>query len=107
MDAGSIDYMPPEMLKGKNKNVHPGLDIWALGCMLFGMVAGTLPFSEGTNRKTVDKILAGVITYPPKIEPTLSREVKDLIGKMLSVEPQDRITITDVLNHPWMVNEKL
>lgn len=42
--AGSLNYMPPELLKEKNVTAGPPLDIWAIGCMLYAMVVGGLPF---------------------------------------------------------------
>jgi serine/threonine protein kinase len=97
--------MSPETLSGKLKKVHPGLDIWSMGCILFALVCGYLPFAEPTNKATAEKIVACNYVYPPKI--TLSREIKDLITKMLTVDHTKRITIIEVMDHPWMNNQKL
>mgnify|MGYP002621265840 CR=1 FL=1 len=99
--------MAPEALTGKKKNVHPGLDIWAMGCILYAMVCGALPFTEPSNKKTVERIITGDLRFPPKIEPTLSREVKDLISRMLVVDYNERYNLSDIMNHEWMNNRKL
>jgi len=106
-EAGSLDYMAPEIFNGKNKNPHTGLDIWAMGVILYGMLCGTLPFSESSNKKTIERIISGNYVIPPKIDATLSREVKDLLAKMLNVDYQERISIVEIMNHPWMLDQEL
>lgn len=81
------------------------MDIWACGVMLYAMVCGQLPFSDANGKKTFDKIIAGQFSFPPKIE--LSKEVRDLITKILNVEPKERLTGADILTHPWVLGNKL
>jgi MAP/microtubule affinity-regulating kinase len=45
INVGSLLYMAPEVLTGKVDKIGPNLDVWALGCILFGMVCGVLPFN--------------------------------------------------------------
>jgi serine/threonine protein kinase len=45
LNAGSICYMPPEVLLGNIKRLEPSIDVWAMGVILFVMLAGRLPFS--------------------------------------------------------------
>lgn len=105
IDAGSLDYMPPEVLTGKLKGSNPCVDVWALGVILYGMAFGTLPFSAGDNKKTFDKITSGQYTIPTGSN--CSRELKDLLQRILTVEYKDRISVTDIMIHPWMTGEKL
>lgn len=44
VDAGSIAYMPPECLNGTKTDTSPAIDVWSIGCMLYAMLYGTLPF---------------------------------------------------------------
>lgn len=99
--------MPPEVLSGKDRSVTPAIDIWAMGCILFGMVCGELPFNGNSNKEIIKAICEGKFSYPPTIEKQLSREVKDLIQKILVVDPQERYTIADIERHPWYLGEKL
>lgn len=104
--SGSLEYMAPENFNGSSKGVHPGVDVWALGCMLYGMVCGKLPFSDDHDSKIIDKICHGRIEYD-EAGKKLSREIRDLIAKMLEVDPEHRVAVYDILDHPWMMGQKL
>lgn len=107
IEAGSLDYMAPETLTRKHKTVHPGIDIWAMGCVLYAMICGCLPFTESSTKKTIERIITCDLRYPSKIEPMLSREVKDLLSRMLRVDYNERYTIVEVINHEWTNGKKL
>jgi serine/threonine protein kinase len=65
--------------------------------VLYTMVCGVLPFSDPDKIKLYKKILSGV--YKP-IKST-SNELKDLIEKILVVNPKDRLNIKEIKSHPW------
>lgn len=44
--AGSLNYLSPEILKGENMNSSFAMDVWALGCILYALVIGKLPFED-------------------------------------------------------------
>ena len=54
--AGSIYYLPPEIFQKKNVGASPALDIWAIGCILYTMVIGYLPFKDKSESLTIKKI---------------------------------------------------
>lgn len=105
-DGGSLDYMPPEYFNGSKKGVHPGVDVWALGCMLYGMVCGKLPFGDTSEAKIIDRICHARYDYD-EAGKKLSREVRNLIARMLEPDTEQRLNIHDVLDHPWVNNQKL
>lgn len=106
-EAGSLKYMPPEVLSGKDKTVTPAIDIWAIGCILFAMVCGELPFNGATNKEVKHKIIEGKYAFPSAVEKQLSPEIKDLIAKILVVDPEERYKITDIERHYWFLGEKM
>ena len=99
--CGSPCYAAPEMIEGKYYKGLPA-DIWSSGIILFLMLTGNLPFNELTNKKLYPKILNGKYNIPKYI----SKEGKDLIKKILEVNPKKRIKINEIKEHPWfnMVN---
>ena len=94
--CGTVVYAAPEVLQGKE--YHGMLcDVWSSGIVLFGMLSGYLPFSDNDDEVNKKNILKGVIDYPKFISPF----VKDLLKKMLEINPIKRFTLKDILEHKW------
>ena len=94
--CGSPCYAAPEMIAGKQYN-GPGADIWSMGVILFALVCGFLPFEDQNTSSLYRKILAG--EYKPA--KWISSDVKDLIRRILEVDPRRRYTVEDIRKHPW------
>jgi len=96
--CGSPSYAAPEMLSQKKYN-GPMIDIWALGVILFAMLAGYLPFDDDDLQKLYKKIISGVFRIPAFI----SASAGDLISKILVTDPNKRISLKEITQHPWYV----
>ena len=96
--CGTLDYLSPEMVEGKNHDEK--VDIWSLGVLCYEFLVGSPPFENENHRETYRKIVNVDLKFPD----TLSNEAKDLITKLLRKEPTDRIPLEQVLNHPWIVH---
>ena len=94
--CGSPSYAAPEIISRK-PYIGPPVDVWSLGVLLFGMLAGYFPFQGDTADDLYRRVLRGDFK-PPNF---ISRESRDLLRRMLTVDPSRRATISDVLNHPW------
>ena len=99
--CGSPCYTSPEMVAGK-KYDGTKIDIWATGIILYAMLCGYLPFEDKDNDILFDKILECNIKYPD----FLSSESKDLISKILVVDPEKRIDIPGIKNHSFFLRGK-
>ncbi|KAJ6110644.1 hypothetical protein N7486_002879 [Penicillium sp. IBT 16267x] len=93
--VGTIDYAAPEVLQGKSYRGKEQ-DIWALGILLYTIVYKENPFYN------VDEILDHPLRIPFL---PFSEECIDLIRKMLDRDVDNRLTITEVLEHSWMTGE--
>ncbi|KAL8599941.1 hypothetical protein ACOMHN_050243 [Nucella lapillus] len=97
--CGSPAYAAPELLNHEKYGLPA--DIWSIGVNLYAMLTGSLPFTvDPFNIRTLhDKMVSGQMNPLP---PGLSTEAKDLLRKLLRAEPEQRLTITEILRHPWL-----
>jgi serine/threonine protein kinase len=95
--VGSLIYASPEVLR-RESYVGPELDVWALGILLYEMLCGTPPFVGETERDLCKAILAGEYSVPDFVSPG----ARSLISKMIKLKHY-RITLDEVLSHPWVV----
>lgn len=81
---------------------NPGVDIWALGCILFRMINGYAPFDGSTKQSICSKIINNDYIFDPFIEKEVSDECIDLIHKMLIKDHKERINMCEIANHDWL-----
>jgi serine/threonine-protein kinase HSL1, negative regulator of Swe1 kinase len=93
--CGSPHYAAPELLKAKYYRGDKA-DIWSLGVILFAILAAQLPFDDPDVHLMLGKAKKGQYIMPQ----FLSREAKDLINRMLQVNPERRITLKEMWSHP-------
>eukprot|EP00826_Nyctotherus_ovalis_P037829 TRINITY_DN3488_c0_g3_i5.p1 TRINITY_DN3488_c0_g3~~TRINITY_DN3488_c0_g3_i5.p1 ORF type:complete len:366 (+),score=75.92 TRINITY_DN3488_c0_g3_i5:725-1822(+) len=98
--AGSLKYIAPEILTEKSIEAKPSLDVWSMGCILYSMLCGCLPFTGKTSSEIISKIKTSSFDFPSTAE--LSAASKDLIKKMLAVDYKRRIVVEDIWKHPWV-----
>ncbi|QSL64097.1 hypothetical protein MERGE_000252 [Pneumocystis wakefieldiae] len=96
--CGSPHYASPEIVAGKIYHGAPS-DIWSCGIILFALLTGYLPFDDENVRHLLLKVKAGHFVMPSRISP----EGKDLIRRMLDVNPHTRIKMPDILNHSFLL----
>jgi len=94
--CGSPCYAAPEMLLGKPYN-GLNVDIWSCGIILFAMICGYLPFEEKNNELLYKKIIEGRFNIPSFV----SEPAKDLMRKILNVNPEKRYKIDEIISHNW------
>ncbi|KAG9396143.1 Protein kinase domain [Carpediemonas membranifera] len=101
--AGTPGYVAPEVLAhhGYGKEV----DIWALGVILYILLVGFPPFYDQDMSALFKKIMRGDYSMPSPHWDCISDDAKDLIKKILVVNPKDRLDIAGIMNHPWLSEE--
>ena len=99
--CGTPEYVSPEMLKKYPYNEK--IDIWGIGVLIFELVFGYAPFSSNFNEDRYNNIKSGKIKWPDDLNEEYQK-IKDLIEKILKVNPNDRISLNDIENHPWLKN---
>ncbi|KAJ8517950.1 hypothetical protein ONZ45_g4927 [Pleurotus djamor] len=96
--CGSPHYASPEIVNGE-KYEGNATDIWSCGVVLFALLTGRLPFDDKNVRTLLGKVRSGKFEIPAWIDPL----ARDLISRMLVVDVHKRITIPEILSHPWLV----
>ena len=99
---GTPAYMAPEIFLNKGYEGF-GVDIWSAGVILYSMLGGKAPFNADKITELKDLIIKG--EYKPL--DNISPEARDLIKNMLEINPKKRISIEDILAHPWLINVDL
>lgn len=100
--CGSPHYASPEIVAGKSYHGSPS-DVWSCGVILFALLSGHLPFDDPNIRTLLTKVQSGRYLMPQG----LSFESRDLISRMLRVNPRQRIPIDQVSGHPFMRKYRL
>jgi len=96
--CGSPDYAAPEVISG-DAYAGPEVDVWSCGVILYTLLCGNLPFDDDNIPDLFRKIKNGDYSFPSHI----TDEPRDLISRMLEVDPLRRMTINEIRRHPWFV----
>ncbi|KAL4854215.1 Calcium/calmodulin-dependent protein kinase type 1D [Chlorella vulgaris] len=94
--CGTPQYVAPEIIKGGPTHYGPECDLWSAGVILFILLGGYPPFYDESEPK-----LKGRFDFNDDVWTAVSEDAKDMIRKLLAVDPQQRMTISQVLEHPW------
>uniref|UniRef100_A0A8C9Y2K4 calcium/calmodulin-dependent protein kinase n=1 Tax=Sander lucioperca TaxID=283035 RepID=A0A8C9Y2K4_SANLU len=98
--AGTPGYLSPEVLR--KDPYGKAVDLWACGVILYILLVGYPPFWDEDQHRLYQQIKAGAYDFPSPEWDTVTPEAKDLINKMLTINPSKRITAAEVLKHPWI-----
>eukprot|EP00245_Coleochaete_scutata_P001531 TRINITY_DN11908_c0_g1_i1.p1 TRINITY_DN11908_c0_g1~~TRINITY_DN11908_c0_g1_i1.p1 ORF type:complete len:559 (+),score=106.05 TRINITY_DN11908_c0_g1_i1:66-1679(+) len=94
--CGSPNYAAPEVISGR-LYAGPEVDVWSCGVILYALLCGSLPFDDENIPNLFKKIKGGIYTLPNHLSPG----ARDLIPRMLLVDPMKRVTIPEIRQHPW------
>lgn len=100
--CGTPAYIAPEILRDHGYEGFEA-DVWSTGVALFAMLYGTVPFKAGNMKDLHRLIMHGKYT----LKHDVSTPARDILSRMLDIDPRKRITISEILGHEWLsdVNE--
>ncbi|KAL1917406.1 uncharacterized protein VTP21DRAFT_3799 [Calcarisporiella thermophila] len=99
--CGTLDYLPPEMVEGRSHDAR--VDLWSLGVLCYEFLCGKPPFEDLRGYEPTYKKIRNVeLTVPEYV----SADAKDLIEGLLRYEPEKRLTLDQVLAHPWILKHR-
>ncbi|KAL7548207.1 hypothetical protein ACHAWF_011502 [Thalassiosira exigua] len=98
---GTRGYLAPEMIQ--RRNYTKSVDAWALGVVIFVLLCGCLPFDDDCQTIPNSPDLRSKFTLRfPRWAKDLSPSARDLLGKLLDVNPCRRLTAEQAMDHPWI-----
>jgi calcium/calmodulin-dependent protein kinase I len=104
--CGTPGYVAPEVLEQNARGYGPEVDAWSLGVILYILLCGFPPFYDESNAVLFQLIKKGSYTFPSPYWDDVSESAKDLVHKLLTVDPKKRATVKDVLSHPWVAGKE-
>ena len=96
--VGTPDYVAPEVLQGR---YGPKCDLWSVGVIMYVMLSGKLPFSANSVNGIYARVLSGSFSTISEVWSNISPMAIDLLGKLLVVDPVQRISADEALEHDW------
>ena len=104
LEAGTLQWSAPERVRFVRGDKppelmvrpHPSMDVYAVGMVLYVMIAGRLPFAERTRKGLTTAILEGNPTAPSQYHRLVQKELDDLILMALATDPADRPTADEL-----------
>lgn len=107
--VGTPDYLAPETINGLGQDEMS--DWWSLGCIMFEFLFGYPPFNAATPDEVFDNILHRRINWPDEIEELATPESIDLVNKLMTMNPRERLGANveekypnggaEIRSHPW------
>ena len=101
--CGTPGYVAPEILHGVPYGTKA--DMWSLGVITYILLGGYPPFIEQNQRELFRKIKKGQYEFHPEYWGSVSREAKDLISRLLTVDPNSRMNANSALNSSWILGQ--
>lgn len=115
--CGTAGYTAPEVIHcgverkrkfhssmSKSNYYSKAVDIWSLGCFLYTILCGFPPFYDDNHDILTQKIITADYVFLEPWWDEISADAKDLISRMLVINPELRITIDEIYQHPWMAD---
>ena len=101
--CGTPFFVAPEILTRKPYDQQS--DMWSVGCIVFLLLSGNLPFLGRSQKELFRKIVAGKYEFTPTDWEFVSDDAKDLVKNLLVLDPDKRYSAKKALLHPWIVTE--
>ncbi len=107
--CGKHNYMSPEIFQNRTSFDGFGVDLWAAGVILYIMLTGFPPYDHATLAdQRFEIIVEGQLMEQLRMwDINLSDDAGDLLQTMLQLNPQDRLTLGEVMDHPWVTNPEV
>eukprot|EP01113_Clastostelium_recurvatum_P017422 TRINITY_DN2044_c0_g1_i1.p1 TRINITY_DN2044_c0_g1~~TRINITY_DN2044_c0_g1_i1.p1 ORF type:complete len:496 (+),score=141.35 TRINITY_DN2044_c0_g1_i1:84-1490(+) len=98
--CGTPSYVAPEVLSGGTYDAE--CDLWSVGVITYVLLCGFTPFYGETQRELFDRITRADYSFPSPEWDEISPAAKDFVKKVLLLNPHERLSAQNALEHPWL-----
>ena len=104
--CGKINYMSPEIYSDTAPFDGFSIDLWGAGAILYIMLTGFPPWDQPSRADQKFNIIVSgnLVRQLRDWGINLSQDAGDLLQSMLQLDPRDRLTLADVMSHPWVID---
>jgi len=95
--CGTLDYLPPEMVEGREHDEM--VDVWTLGVLMYEFLVGSPPFEAEGHSATYRRIQRVDLKFPAEV----TEDAQDLISRLLRKDPRKRMPLEDICKHKWIL----
>ena len=88
---GTLGYVAPEVLL--KRPYHFSCDHWSIGCLIYALLSGSLPFDHSTPDKTIKMTIHGPLVFDLPVWSTITQDAKEVIEGLLNKDPAERYTL--------------
>jgi calcium/calmodulin-dependent protein kinase I len=104
--CGSPNYVAPEVLLNDMHGYTAACDMWSIGVILYVLLCGFCPFYDECTPALFAAITSGVYTFPSPYWDQISEDAKDIVRRLLVVNPLRRLNPDEALSHKWILNNQ-
>lgn len=102
--CGTPGYVAPEILRAESYGTS--VDMWSIGVIIYILLGGYPPFHDENQTRLFRKIKAGNFKFHSEYWCSVSNDAKDLIRRLLTVDPKKRLTAAQAVTHPWLFSKE-
>ncbi|XP_004363580.2 hypothetical protein CAOG_03852 [Capsaspora owczarzaki ATCC 30864] len=102
-NCGTPIYAAPELMIGTTRN-FPAIDVWALGVILFNLLTCEMPYDYEPSVMTMQQLYRNIQSQAFGAPLYVPKEAERLLRRTIVVDPERRMGVSDILQHPWLVD---
>eukprot|EP01137_Pigoraptor_chileana_P014809 Opistho-2@69951 len=103
--VGTPAYVAPEVLDDNEMGYQRSVDMWSVGVIIYVSLSGTFPFNEDEDIRC--QIQNAAFMFPKQTWSKITNDALNMITRLLTVNPRERMSVQDALAHPWMQGAQL